>query len=111
MRQRQQQREQASKAAKEVEVVAPVLAGFLEQKKINFHKGNRYTFRLAGAQQDQLLCQQNEDQALVFEAQLQQGKWTAISGQVPPEVKQACLDLKQDQPKPAKVPTQNQATV
>lgn len=103
MRQRQQQREQASKAAKEVEVVAPVLAGFLEQKKITFHKGNLYTFKFADAQQKRLLCQQNEDQALVFEAALRQGKWKAIAGQVPPEVKEACVEwLRQQKAKAQK---------
>ena len=111
IKQQQQQQEQAIKAARELEAVALELAGFLKQKKINFYKGKLYTFGFTEARQDHLLCQQNEDQSLVFEAQLQQGKWTAIAGQVPPEVKQACLDLKQGKPKPAKVPTQNQATV
>lgn len=111
IKQQQQQQEQAIKAARELEAVALELAGFLKQKKINFYKGKLYTFGFTEAQQQRLVCQQNEDQALVFEAVMRQGKWTAIAGQVPPEVKQACLDLKQGQPKPAKVPTQNQATV
>ena len=111
IKQQQQQQEQAIKAARELEAVALELAGFLKQKKINFYKGNFYTFGFTEAQQQRLVCQQNEDQSLVFEAVMRQGKWTAIAGQVPPEVKQACLDLKQGQPKPAKVPTQNQATV
>jgi len=97
IKQRQQQQEQASKAAKELEAVALVLAGFLKQKKINFYKGNFYTFGFADKQQKRLVCQQNEDQALVFEAQLQQSKWTAIAGQVPPEVKEACVRWQREQ--------------
>ena len=73
-----------------IETVAPLMAKFLEQQGIKRWEEPDSTYGLT-RQDDRLTYYKQQERTIIYQAQLKQGHWTAITGQVPTEVKENWL--------------------
>lgn len=88
---------------KSIETVAPLMAKFLEQKGVKRWEATDSTYGLS-REGDLLTYYKQKERKIVYQAEIKQGKWTAIAGRVPPEIAQGWLERQSQEKTPVKPP-------